>query len=443
MLKISFMNKILLFITLFIISISSFAQHTNNDKGRIEVVTLGVGTGFSTFMGDIGTEGEVSPLANIRPLYFFNFERRFGKVLGAQIDASLGKISYNEHSKDILRNRNFESNTLQVGANLVLHFDNDVIIKRKTPFAPYVSAGFHYFKFDSYTDIKDKNGIIYQYWSDGTINDVVENDNDAPNATTLYRDYNYETKLEDPTTDYKRNSFAVPLTLGLKWKITPRFHGRFFGTYNIIFTDWVDNINDNSNGNDKNINVGFGLHYVLKMKDKERRHLYDDVDFAAISTADKDGDGVKDETDNCQNTPKGVEVNGFGCPLDKDNDGVADYLDEEDDSKKGAIVDEKGRTLTDEMIAKRKEALLAMVTERKSSFSESASGSTLDKIFDEIKKSKSSEGKIPPHLLEVDINNDGLISPKEVSNAMDNFFDGSGSLTVHSLHDLIDYFFEQ
>jgi hypothetical protein len=324
-----------------------------------------------------------------------------------------------------------------------LHFDNDLIIKRKTPFAPYISAGFHYLKFDSYTDLKDKNGVDYQYWTDGTINNVAENDKDAPNTTILYRDYNYETKLEDSTTAYKRNSFAVPLTLGLKWKITPRFHGRFFGTYNIIFTDWVDNVNDDSNGNDKNINVGFGLHYVLKMKDKERRHLYDDVDFVALSSADTDRDGVKDEIDKCQNTPKGIEVNGFGCPLDKDGDGIADYIDEEDDTEKGAIVDEKGRTLTDEMLAKRKEELLAMITERKSSFSESASGSTLDKIFDEIKKTNSPDGKIPPHLIEVDINNDGLISPKEVSNAMDNFFDGSGTLTVHSLHDLIDYFFEQ
>ncbi len=431
--------------TLFVLFLPFFhhtlAQYTRND-GRIELVTLGVGTGFSTFLGDIGTQGEVSPLANIRSFHYVNFERRFGNILGVQIDASFGKLSYNEHSKDVLKNRNFESKTFQAGVNLVLHFDNDVLIKRKTPFAPYISAGFHYFKFDSYTDLKDKDGVAYQYWSDGTINDIVENDKDAPNATILYRDYVYETQLTDSTTNYARNSFAIPLTLGLKWKITPRFHGRFFGTYNILLTDWVDNINANGN-NDKNINVGFGLHYVLRMKNKERRHLYDDVDFVAIANSDSDGDKIADDVDKCQNTPKGVEVDAVGCPLDKDKDGVPDYIDEEDNTAKGAIVDEKGRTLTDEIIQERKEAMLAMITERKSSFSEDASGATLDKIFDEIKKKRGSEGQIPPHLIEVDTNKDGLISPQEVSSAMDAFFEGSSSLSVHSLHDLIDYFFEQ
>lgn len=430
-----------LFILFLILISNSWAQY-NANNGRIELVTLGAGTGFSNFIGDIGNEGEVSPLANIRSFHYVNFERRFGKILGAQIDAGIGKLSYNEHSKDILRNRNFESKTLQAGVNLVLHLDNDVIIKRETPFAPYISAGFHFLKFDSYTDLKDQNGVEYQYWSDGTITDVVENGKDAPNANILYRDYVYETQLTDSTTNYKRNSFAVPLTLGLKWKITPRFHGRFFGTYNIILSDWVDNINANGN-NDKNINVGFGLHYVLKIKDKERRHLFDDVDFAAVANSDSDGDKIADDIDKCQNTPKDVEVDGSGCPLDRDKDGIPDYLDKENNTAKGAIVDEHGRTLTEEILQERKDAMLAMITERKSSFSDDASAATLDKIFDDIKKKRGDNGKIPPHLEEVDIDKDGLISPKEVSKAMDAFFEGTSSLTVHSLHDLIDYFFEQ
>lgn len=436
------MKLYLLLILTFITIGFSYSQYTP-EKGRVELVTLGAGAGISTFIGDIGSKGEVSPLANIRSFYYFNFERRFGKILGAQLDASFGKLSYNEHSKDILKNRNFESKTMQLGANLVLHFDNDVIFKRETPFAPYIAAGFQYLKFDPYTDLKDKNGVDYKYWSDGTINDISEENKDALEATILYRDYTYETQLKDSTVNYKRNSFAIPLTLGLKWKITQRFNGRIFGTYNLILSDWVDNINDNSNGNDKNINVGFGLHYVLKMKDKERRHLYDDVDFTGLSTSDSDGDGIKDITDQCQNTPKGIEVNGFGCPLDKDSDGIADYLDEENDTKKGVIVDEKGRTLTDAMIAKRAEQKLALVTQRNTTFSEDASGATLDKIFDEIQKSDYSDGKIPSKFLEVDTDKDGLISPKEVSEAMDAFFDGNSSLSVSGLHDLIDYFFEQ
>jgi OOP family OmpA-OmpF porin len=42
---------------------------------------------------------------------------------------------------------------------------------------------------------------------------------------------------------------------------------------------------------------------------------------------DTDGDGVSDKRDKCPNTPAGVTVDLFGCPLDRDGDGVADYQD--------------------------------------------------------------------------------------------------------------------
>lgn len=42
---------------------------------------------------------------------------------------------------------------------------------------------------------------------------------------------------------------------------------------------------------------------------------------------DTDGDGVSDRRDKCPNTPSGVSVDLFGCPLDRDGDGVADYQD--------------------------------------------------------------------------------------------------------------------
>ncbi len=42
---------------------------------------------------------------------------------------------------------------------------------------------------------------------------------------------------------------------------------------------------------------------------------------------DSDGDGVVDSKDKCPDTPRGVKVDGKGCPVDTDGDGVADYLD--------------------------------------------------------------------------------------------------------------------
>jgi OmpA-OmpF porin, OOP family len=57
---------------------------------------------------------------------------------------------------------------------------------------------------------------------------------------------------------------------------------------------------------------------------------------------DSDGDGVPDNLDKCPNTPKGVKVDVFGCPLDKDGDGVPDYLDKCPDTPQGIAVDVNG-----------------------------------------------------------------------------------------------------
>ena len=57
---------------------------------------------------------------------------------------------------------------------------------------------------------------------------------------------------------------------------------------------------------------------------------------------DSDKDGVFDGKDKCPNTPEGVEVNVEGCPLDTDEDGVYDYKDQCKDTPKGVKVDTLG-----------------------------------------------------------------------------------------------------
>lgn len=61
-----------------------------------------------------------------------------------------------------------------------------------------------------------------------------------------------------------------------------------------------------------------------------------------MAVADSDGDGVPDNKDKCPNTPRGVNVDVFGCPLDADRDGVADYLDQCPNTPMGATVDARG-----------------------------------------------------------------------------------------------------
>ncbi|WP_370979271.1 OmpA family protein [Agaribacterium sp. ZY112] len=78
---------------------------------------------------------------------------------------------------------------------------------------------------------------------------------------------------------------------------------------------------------------------------------------AAVAPADADKDGVKDEFDQCANTPAGtkVDVNGCALAVDSDGDGVVDTADKCPDTKAGAKVDADGCYL---MITEDKEATL-------------------------------------------------------------------------------------
>ena len=436
-------------IALLLASTTAEAQYLDDDDGGQDVLTIGGGMGFLTFFGDLSKESELSKYTNIRAAYYFNFERRFGNIFGVQLDGLFGKVAFNEVSANVAQNRNFESPIMQFGLNAVFHFDNDVMIKRKSPFSPFIAVGIGYTMFDPHGDLQDKNSLKYFYWQDGTIRDIDEADISAGSAVIIRRDYTYETQLTDSVANYSRSSIAIPLTFGLKWKFTPRVQGRLFATYNLTQTDFIDNVSGNGN-NDSYLFTGMSLHYVIRKKSAEEKALYEDVDFSALKQNDSDGDGILDTDDACQGTPEGVEIDEKGCPKDDDNDGVPNYLDKEVGTAAGATVDEFGSTLTDEMIINRHIAYSdSIIEERVQVFSEAPSMDLLKRIEDQMQtRNGAGDGNtaktiIPAHLMEADANTNGFISADEISGAIDGFFDGSNNFTVKSLHQLIDYFFEQ
>ncbi|NIM69850.1 MAG: OmpA family protein [Xanthomonadales bacterium] len=62
----------------------------------------------------------------------------------------------------------------------------------------------------------------------------------------------------------------------------------------------------------------------------------------AVRGGDEDGDGVRDDDDQCPGTPPDTPVDAFGCEFDADGDGVVDRLDQCPDTPAGARVDERG-----------------------------------------------------------------------------------------------------
>lgn len=423
------MNKIstklsLLTIGLFALS-TSFAQ-----------LSITAQAGGLKFLGDVGKKGNANFFSDARLGYNFGIEYRIGKVLGIGIDGLYGKLAGTDNDKS--SHKNFQSQIMGGGLNLYAFFDK--LGDKDKEVSPYIHAGFGYLMFDPYSDLLDKNGTSYNYWSDGSIRNLSESSLNAPLSTTMKRDYTYETQLKD-SSNYARNTFYIPVGLGAKFNMGFRTSLRIGVVYNVCLSDHIDGYKNGSNDSWASANVGLNVHFGKKPKD-----AYSGVDFSAVDNSDLDGDGVKDLDDRCLGTPKGVKVDGKGCPDDKDEDGVYDYMDKELASKKGAKVDGNGVTLNEDEMAKRQLEWDSLATERSEGFNEAPSLTYLQDIENKAKEIHAKTGatsKIPAEFLPADINKDGYISAKEITQTIDSFFEGDASFNVESINKLIDFFFEQ
>jgi OmpA-OmpF porin, OOP family len=163
-------------------------------------------------------------------------------------------------------------------------------------------------------------GIFYPYIFAGLSvlhfnpKDMDKNGNDLP---------------ENITTSYSKTEVNYNLEFGIKLMLSNRFSFNVASAAHISPNDNLDDINNYlSNGvhNDMFFTFTVGLSY----------------NFTSSSSNDEDGDGIPDAVDLCPNTPKGVEVDEFGCPLDSDHDGVPDYLDKCPNTPMGEKVDKDG-----------------------------------------------------------------------------------------------------
>ncbi len=321
---------------------------------------VALGTGMLSFFGDLYGKHYQAPWTS-RVGYDLNISHRLNRYLQINFNILFGKLGAFENLPN--RHENFQSEIRAGGFNLMYDFGN--FIPDQYRIRPWISAGVTGFEFLSKTDLKDRNGETYFYWSDGSIKNKAEGSAGSQNAKDLVRDYKYETDVRERNADgfgkYAERSFAFPLGFGAIMEITPRFDFKLGVQYYLTTTDYVDGISNKSIGDrqgtkskDKFVYTSFALQYDLvydkekKMEDTLSDAYYDGVDWLAIENADYDKDGVKDFDDNCQGTPIGVKVDKNGCPLDDDKDGVPNYMDDENPSPKGFDVNMHGVALTDE-----------------------------------------------------------------------------------------------
>lgn len=435
------MKKYTLLSAIIILTIGNVLSQEKSD-GLKHLPSIGAHIGGMSYIGDVQGSQGATVFTYWRPAYGFYLEKKFGNIFGLSVNGTFGKVSKSQLDDNVFVN--FESSFTNVDLNVLFDFDNGKIINPESPFSPFISVGFGFLSFDPKGDLS-VNGSTYYHWSDGTLRDIAET---VPGADTssviLERDYEYESALKDSTTNYSKTTFTLPIRFGLKFKLSPNIDARISAAYMLTFTDYIDNIS--VGGNDKLFYTSFGLQYNFGGGAK-KDDRYKDFDFSTVDNTDADGDGVIDTKDFCQDTPEGIKVDNKGCPIDGDGDGVADYMDKELNTPKGTIVNSEGVTLTDEMIELQERMKDSVETEYKTFVAEDLSQEEIDEIqrmYREANKATESTGTgIPEKYKALDKDGDNFISAKEVTLAIDGFFEGENNLTAKDLNELIDYYFDQ
>lgn len=330
--------------------------------------TIGLGTGMFSFFGDLYTKHFQSPSIS-RIGYELYVSQPINDYLKLNFNVLFGHLGANERFVANGRNLNFESRIFLGGVNVSYDFGNFLPASREA--SPFVSVGISGFEFLSKTDLYDSKGNRYYYWSDNSIRNMSESDVNAANAIEIKRDYTYESDLQSLNQDgfgkYPEHSFAIPVGVGVNFKINDYLNCKIGTTMYFTLTDYIDGVTAESKGNragtksnDRFMMTSFGLSYNFgigkkprKEGEEEIKYNVENVDFLALENEDQDGDGVNDFLDSCQGTPAGVPVDAKGCPLDDDIDAVPNYKDEELATRVDAFVDEKGVELTDSVIAYR------------------------------------------------------------------------------------------
>lgn len=509
-------------------AISCFAQNDHyyvDNRGRDALLAprIGIGAGVFTYLGDVKDSHIQSVLTSsygIQVVGSANLSRYFD----LDLSAIYGNITINE--RNTTRNLNFKSEMFIGTAGVSYNFNH--LYKKPGIIQPFLGFGVSFVNFDSKSDLFDAKGNRYYYWDDGSIMSMAQNDPNSEQAVALQRDYTYETDLRKANQDglgrYPQFTLSLPLTGGIDFKMGRRISAKLSTSFYYTFTDQIDDISNKGqgirHGNSKNdmflftsVSVSYSFGVKRIHTDSEKDKYYEEVDFYAMLLEDSDEDGVNDFEDRCAQTPEGVAVDEFGCPLDTDVDVIADYRDKEENTPEGNMVNTHGVTLTDEMMlaayadsvaTKRNRIHLIYpsgVLTRKTEITtedstklaimmmdiqnEVEGTSEFDKLFDEISKQIFSQGpekagsvegvfssvdriykemieqkliaptqplviskdekpttSIPPEFTDADYNADGLITAEEIMRVVEEVLDGSSSLNVSQLYNLIDFYHE-
>jgi hypothetical protein len=392
-------RKITSIALLSVVSLATIAQTSDNSSGfSSKLPSIAIGAGVLHFNGDIGKGAGVTPYSTIRPGFNFTIEERPLPYLGISLMGLMGRLAASERSLDTTRNLNFESKIITGDLLINFHFAGS-IFKRDYPVDPFIYAGASFLSFSPYADLKDANGNPYYYWTDGTVRNMPETSTDLLSAKVVHRDYTYETSLDSGK--YSKHTFSIPIGVGIKLRITDNFFVNLQTTYYFTFSQNIDNYKLTGKNN-KYIYSFFTIEYQFgKHKEDMGDMKYKDVDFSAL---------IKD-------TVKTTKVKEVKQPTMSDSAIAAQYAKDTLSEDRGGVAFNENPTL--EALAKEDKAIAAK------------------------NKNNTGPSKIPARFQAADKNGDGVISSQEITQAIDDFFDGTSTMTIADINGLIDYFFDQ
>lgn len=333
-----------LFISVFLLSqsINSQGGFSSDYKYNHLNSSIGLGIGTSHYFGDLSKDKN---LAGARISSFgghFAYFYPISKSFLAKANFNYNKLGqFGLDTSGIYHNFKTSIFGLDLGARYRL--DNDVVMSSQIPFSLFIGAGVGYSIFNVSEDQFDENNQRYNYWSDGTIRNVAENDLDAQNSEFIYRDYDFETEIQTQQNGFLYSYFE----LGFGLKITSNLNAQFSYKHNFTFSDELDGVSLN-NKKDKFIYLSAGLNWYFGSPERTNTEILQEKAAEKIHLEDLDEDGVPDINDFCPRTPRGWEVDSKGCPLDDDGDGVPNKLDKEANTQKGNLVNKEGVTITEE-----------------------------------------------------------------------------------------------
>lgn len=352
--------KAILFLFI-LVSFGATAQ-LNTADGLVLKPRIGFGVGTLLFKGDIGGDSKGYNLLTADAGFSATASQEVTSFLELEFQSVYGRFRVNEINTQ--RRYNFQSSIHSLGINAVYNFSH--FFPKNRVIEPWFAMGISSFEFLTKTDLRDKNGIPYHYWSDGSIRDMAESDPFSENAALIERDYVYETDARELNADglgkYPDRSWSVPVGAGANMRLSERFRVRFGTTMNYTFTDLVDNVSSEGTGirqgnskNDRFLYTSVGINYDLHFTPKNQPVPIELMDekgemYIAYLSEDSDGDGVNDFIDLSAGTPPGTKVDKFGVPIDSDGDGFADYVDVEAFSIDLSTIDLMGETKGDEWV---------------------------------------------------------------------------------------------